>query len=265
MTNAVAVNTVGDELEATAEFCRAQGIGMEVTAFAFSQNLDADLTERIIRHREAGAGISPLISHGPFFDLVATSPDQAIVEVTRKRHTAALQAACEIGVTTYVAHTNFNPFIPDTSYRKNYTQRMLNFWLPLADIAAEHHLVICLENVWEPGPEIQAELIATAAHPSLKATFDNGHALIFSAKPASEWIDTLGAGLAHCHLHDNSGTHDEHLPVGEGRENWPELIGALRRSSPQAIVVAESSRLERNKTSLRRLRGFLSAHGIDRT
>jgi sugar phosphate isomerase/epimerase len=243
MINRMAVNAVGDELEAAADFCRAQGIGIEVTDFAFPVNLDGDLTARINRHQKAVAGIGLVSCHGPFWELIASSLDPAIVEVVTKRHTAALRAACEIGATLYVAHANFNPLIRDISYLRNYTKRMLDFWLPLADWAAERRMVICLENIWEPGPETQAELISTAGHPGLKASFDNGHGLIFSSKPAKEWIETLGAGLAHCHLHDNSGKIDEHKPVGEGIENWPELMEAVGKWSPQATLVAESDRV----------------------
>ncbi|MBI2850649.1 MAG: sugar phosphate isomerase/epimerase [Chloroflexi bacterium] len=256
MVNKLAINTLGDELEAAAAFCREQGIGIEVTDFAFPGNLDGDMAERIKRHTVAITGISPVISHGPFLDLIAHSQDPAIVDVTRQRHTASLRAAREIGATLYIAHTNYNPLIRNAAYVKNFTQRMREFWLPFADEAAKSQTVICLENLWEAGPEIQDELISAAGHPSLKASFDNGHALVFSAEPAKYWIETLGENLAHCHLHDNSGEADEHKSVGEGKENWAELIEAARTFSPQAVLVTESDYLERNKISLEKLRSF---------
>jgi sugar phosphate isomerase/epimerase len=258
MTLKLSINTVGEELEASADYCRSQGIGIEVTDFAFARNLDADIAQRVDRHRKAVVGIAPVSSHGPFMDLIATSLDPAVVEIAKQRHTVSLNAANEIGATIYVAHTNFNPLIREASYRNNFTRRSLDFWLPLADWAARHKIVICLENVWEPGPEIQAELISTANHPNLKATFDNGHALLFTAQPASVWIESLGAMLAHCHLHDNSGATDEHKSIGEGKEDWPQLIAAIKIASPEAILVAESDRLERNQVSVQRLRALLN-------
>ena len=261
--NRLAINTAGDELEESASYCRSQGIGIEVTGFYPPPNLDGDMSGLINRHARAVGGISPVIFHGPFLDLIAVSRDPAIVEVTRKRHSASLHAAQEIGATVYVAHTNYHPMIRDASYRKNFSKRMLDFWLPFADQAAKDGIVICLENLWEPGPEIQAELISEAKHPSLKASFDNGHALVFSAKPASYWIETLGGNLAHCHLHDNARAFDEHKPVGEGKENWPELLGATEMFSPLAVLVAESDRLASNRTSIERL-GSLSHAGAKR-
>ena len=254
--NPIAINTVGDELEVSAAFCKSEGIGIEITDFAFPSNLDDDPTPRIIRHAKAIAGITPITSHGPFFDLIATSRDKAIVAVARQRHNTALDASRKSGASFYVARTNFNPLIRESSYRNTWAQRMLDFWLPLADEAGKDNMVICLENVWEPTPDIQAGLISTGNHPNLRATFDNGHPLVFSNVRAGEWVKALGPVLAHCHLHDNSGERDEHKPIGEGKENWEELIMALDEYSPQAILVAESDRLQDNKLSIERLRDF---------
>ncbi|MHC4671721.1 MAG: sugar phosphate isomerase/epimerase family protein [Planctomycetota bacterium] len=254
--NQLAINTVGDELEASAEFCRAEGMGIEVTDFVFPDNLDGDLTGRIDRHVKAVEGITPLISHGPFLDLIANSPDPLIVDVSRKRHQASLTAASEIGAGLYVAHTNYNAFIKNPSYRRDFTAGMCDFWLPFADWAAKQNIVICLENFWEPDPDIQAELVAKADHPCLKASFDNGHALLFSKESSANWIKVLGLGLSHCHLHDNRGQMDEHNPIGEGKEDWPELVNAIRTFSPQAVLVAESDRLDKNKLSIEKLKSF---------
>jgi sugar phosphate isomerase/epimerase len=254
--NNLAINTVGDELEASAEFCQAEEIGIEITDFAGPTNLEGDMAVRIDRHVKAVEGITPLISHGPFLDLIATSPDPAIVEVTRKRHTASLEAAGKIGAGIYVVHTNYNAFIENPSYHKDFAARMCDFWLPFADLAAKQNIVICLENFWEPGPEIQAELVAQADHPYLKASFDNGHTLLFSKISSAYWIEVLGSGLSHCHLHDNHGQIDEHNPIGDGKENWPELLTAVQKCSPHAVLVAESSQLDKNKKSIEKLRSF---------
>jgi sugar phosphate isomerase/epimerase len=254
--NRLAINTVGDELEASAAFCRSERIGIEVTDFAFPRILDEDLAARITRHKKAVTGITPLISHGPFFDLVAASPDSAIVSVAKQRHNKALEASIKIGASIYVAHAGFMPLFRYPSYRKEWNKRMLDFWLPLADEAGKADIVICLENVWEPVPDIQAELIAAGNHPHLKVSLDIGHVLVFSGSSSSEWVSTLGPMLAHCHVHDNSREWDQHKPVGEGIENWVELTAAFKEHSPQAILVAESDRLEDNKLSVDRLKGF---------
>lgn len=254
--NKLAINTLGDELEASAAFCKSEGIGIEVTDFAFPHILDEDLTERIVRHQKSVMGIAPLISHGPFFDLAATSLDSAIVAVAKQRHDTALAVTIEIGASFYIAHTNFTPFIRDPSYRKKWNTRMLDFWLPLADAAGKDNIIICLENLWEPVPDIQVELITAGNHPHLQASFDNGHALVFSNISSSEWVETLGPMLAHCHLHDNNGEIDEHKPIGEGLENWDQLTLTIKEHLPQAILVMESDSLIDNKISIDRFKNF---------
>jgi sugar phosphate isomerase/epimerase len=256
MINKLAINTVGEELVESANFCRSRKIGIEITDFAYPANLDNVISGKIAFHKKTVTEISPVISHGPFFDLIVTSPDSAIVEISRKRHLVSLNAAIDIGAAFYIAHTNFNPLIRNLTYLNSYTKRMLNFWLPFADYAANNNITICFENLWETGPEIQAELLSSANHPNLRASFDNGHALVFSQQPAKKWIEVLGSMLAHCHLHDNMGALDEHKSIGEGKEDWPELINAIQRFAPNAILVAESDKLAANKVSLEKLKGF---------
>jgi sugar phosphate isomerase/epimerase len=133
---------------------------------------------------------------------------------------------------------------------------MLDFWLPFADRAADKDMTICLENLWEPDPADQAELIEAGNHSHLRASFDNGHALVFSRLSSASWVEKLAGKLAHCHLHDNFGEQDEHKPVGEGTEDWKALRSAIARSSPQVILVAESDNLSLNKTTIDRLRNL---------
>ena len=199
----LAINTVGDELQSSANFCRAEGIGLEISDFAFPWNLDSNLKNLIDKHIQAVEGIQPLVCHGPFFELNVVSFDQAIKDVCRQRHRAALDAAKAVGVGTYVAHTNFNPMIRHPFYHSKFADRLLDFWLPFADIAAKSEIVIVFENHWESRPEILAEMVHKADHPNLKASFDNGHALVFSSTGAADWIRILGADLYHCHLHDH--------------------------------------------------------------
>lgn len=254
--NAFAISALGDELEKSGVFCKSEGIGIEVTDFAFPANLGDEISGCIDRHLKIIDGISPLSLHGPFIDMVTASLDPEIVAISHKRHTAALDAAIELGASIYVVHTNYNPLIRDTSYRKNWTKRTLDFWLPFADKAGKHDIVISMENLWEETPDIQADLIEQGNHPNLRATFDNGHALVFTEQSATEWIKRLGPYLAHCHLHDNSGEIDEHKPVGDGIENWPELMSAIRTYAPDAVLVVENDLLTENQASLEKLRAI---------
>ena len=238
-------------MEAAAGFCRSRDIGAEVTAFAYPQNLEVEgFDRRIRRHRDVLAGVEPLFVHGPFLDLYVTSPDPEIVAVAGRRHARALTAAAELEARIYVAHLNFNPIIRNRDYRDRFVSGAAEFWTPLADRASGTGTTIVLENLWEPDPHLQKAVVEAAGHPNLKASFDNGHALVFSDQPAARWIRVLGADLLHVHLHDNGGACDEHRPVGEGSEDWAALLGAWREHAPGAALVLESDRLDANVESL---------------
>lgn len=250
MKRSLAINVLEEELDAGTSFCREKGIGIELTAFAFPERIDSQFEQRVERHAQAVHGISPVILHGPFLDLYATSPDRAIVRVCQERHDVALSAAIGVGASIYVAHLNFIPLIRNTSYRERFPKAAAAFWLPLADKAGAHGITIVLENLWEAGPEVQKSVVREAGHPYLKASFDNGHALVFSNVRARDWIEVLDSDLVHCHLHDNDGGYDHHWAVKNGEENWPEYFGAIQHCDCQPVLVMESDKLDVNRISL---------------
>jgi sugar phosphate isomerase/epimerase len=254
----LAINILEDELEQGAAFCRSEGLGLELTPFAFPSGLDDGLEARIERHAAAVDGLAWTSVHGPFLDLYVTSPDPEVVAVCRRRHRAALEAAYAVGASLYVAHLNSVPLIRSVQYRERFARAAAEFWLPFADAAGKHGVTIVLENMWEQGPELQKAVVTRANHPAVQASFDNGHALVFSEIPASRWIEALGTDLAHCHLHDNDGTYDQHRAAGDGIEDWSALTEALARHAPGARVVLESDHLEANRRSLENLRSYFS-------
>lgn len=257
MDFSIALNVVENELDACTAFCKENGLGIELTTFAYPQNLDQGFEEKIKHYKKVVPQLDFISLHGPFLDLFVTSPDPAIVEVCTKRHKTALNAAIELGADIYVAHLNSIPLISNQTYRDTFVQKAAEFWLPLADKAKKHNITIVLENMWEPDPYFQKEVVAKANHSSLKASFDNGHALVFSRKSAMYWIQELGEYLVHCHLHDNDSKYDHHWPIGEGKEDWEELAKAILKYAPEAAMVVESDSFNKNKKSLKKLRKLL--------
>lgn len=49
----------------------------------------------------------------------------------------------------------------------------------------------------------------------------------------------LGERLTACHVHDNDGSGDAHLPVGQGDIDWKAYFGAVKKYAPQATQVFE--------------------------
>jgi sugar phosphate isomerase/epimerase len=253
----LAINALEDELAPAAAACLREGVGIEVTAFAFPDRLDDGLGERIQAHREAIEGVDDVSSHGPFMDLYVTSVDPAVVDVCRRRHEQALEASLAVGATIYVAHMNSIPLIRNARYRDRFVDACVAFWTPFAEHAWENGATIVLENLWEPDPSLHVAVLDAADHPGLGASFDNGHALVFSDVAAREWIEALEEDLLHVHLHDNDGALDQHMPAGRGVEDWPALLSALQDHAPDAMVVLECDGLEPNLECLRAVRGLL--------
>ena len=50
----------------------------------------------------------------------------------------------------------------------------------------------------------------------------------------------LGDRLGEIHIHDNDGTTDQHLPVGEGNFPFRELLALVRRKNLRPILTIES-------------------------
>jgi len=82
----------------------------------------------------------------------------------------------------------------------------------------------------------------------LKVCFDSGHAHLDGG--VEEALQLLDGAIASTHLHDNSGTRDEHLLPGEGKLEWEKLIAALRRTGKDVSLVLEARGSDANPLSL---------------
>ena len=68
--------------------------------------------------------------------------------------------------------------------------------------------------------------------------FDTGHAHV-NGWDIPAVVKALGERLAACHVHDNDGSGDAHLPVGQGDIDWKAYFGAVKKYAPQATQVFE--------------------------
>lgn len=68
---------------------------------------------------------------------------------------------------------------------------------------------------------------------------DTGHAHL--GRFISAFIDLAGDRLMHVHLHDNRGTHDDHLIPGEGHVDWCDVFDGLRRVRYAGAMILELS------------------------
>jgi sugar phosphate isomerase/epimerase len=83
---------------------------------------------------------------------------------------------------------------------------------------------------------------------------DVGHANLTGTM--KDWIENI-EDVGHIHIHDNHGSKDDHLALGQGIIDWNPLMEGLRRVNYQGWLVAENHELSLSLESLRVL-GLLS-------
>lgn len=81
--------------------------------------------------------------------------------------------------------------------------------------------------------------------PNLGICLDAGHCHLRGLSlPAA--LRACGSLLWELHVHDNSGSSDEHAPLGSGNVAWRVFVDALREASYSGFVVFEQSSYEAN-------------------
>jgi sugar phosphate isomerase/epimerase len=180
--------------------------------------------------------------HGPFWDLCAGSRDPLIREVTMMRLHRFLDAAALFRpVSTLVCHLGYDSRHYGQDF-DGWLERSLGVWEPLARRAEREELPILLENVWEDDPAMHRAVLERVASPMLGFCLDAGHAQAFSKTPVKSWLQELSPHLWELHLHDNDGSSDSHLPIGQGGIDFAGLFGFLEGNGFYPLLTLEPHR-----------------------
>ncbi len=107
--------------------------------------------------------------------------------------------------------------------------------------AVDKGVTLCIENLTE-----QYESFAEACEtiPDLRITLDIGHAELLSSENTSfNFIHHLFDKIEHLHVHDNHGgtsvKDDLHLPLGEGKVDYPRIFSMLSEKGYRHTVTME--------------------------
>jgi L-ribulose-5-phosphate 3-epimerase len=102
---------------------------------------------------------------------------------------------------------------------------------------------------FEPEPNMLVESLAdwaalrdAVASPSLGLVLDVGHVPCTETISAGDAIRRHGAELRTVHLDDSRGGVHEHLQIGEGELDWPDIARALREVGFTGVAAFELSR-----------------------
>jgi sugar phosphate isomerase/epimerase len=138
------------------------------------------------------------------------------------------------------------------------------------ELASELGVDLCVENLPVPYGALKtlgAFLLTDAAefcrlfeeigHERLKVTFDFGHANI-GRGDIDGLIDRLGERFGCLHIHDNDGSADQHLPIGQGTINFPKYLKKLEALGYRRPYILEHTSIDHIKASRKALEGIKS-------
>jgi sugar phosphate isomerase/epimerase len=243
------------------ELARRYGVGVEIQVYGYDTDLlDGDWRALVDQHKQVlGNWTEGLAIHGAFYELSPASVDKRIRRVTQERYRLNLEIAAELGARCVVFHTDFMPVVRNPAYRPQWTARQVDFWRGMAEEAAERDVVIVLENMWEPDPDVIADVLRLVDSAYVQACFDVGHFYLFSDYlPLERWIERIEPWLLHCHLNNHRGFYDEHLPLnfpGGVIDYRTEVLPLLRQLPHPPSMSLEMNDLAYMEQSLRYL-GF---------
>jgi len=248
------------------ELAQAHGVGLEIQVYGYDTDLlDSGWRELLDQHKALLRDFEgELAIHGAFFDMYPASLDRRVAAVARERFMLNLDIAAELGARSVVFHTHFLPQLyrpvlggPDyrlKDYRSSWTEGQVEFWIPMAEEAAKRGVVITLENMWEPDPDVIGDVLDRVDSPHVRACLDVGHFYLFSDYlPLERWIKQISRWLVHCHLNNHRGSYDEHLSLGfpGGVVDYKRDVLPLLHALPnQPTLTLEMNEIEYLESSL---------------
>lgn len=211
---------------------------------------DSDFSRIAKRLHERGLTIT---IHAPFMDLSPGSPDPGVRSLTRHRFEQTLRAVRTFKPKSVVCHAGYDPrryvYIKDA-----WLEESLGIWSWLSKRLREEGARLMLENVYEHGPKEILTLLEKLGPLGVGFCLDTGHHAAFGNGSMKEWIEDLGPYLGQLHLHDNDGSEDSHLALGQGNVDFPGLFKILKaRLTVPPIVTLEPHREEDLQPSIRYL------------
>jgi sugar phosphate isomerase/epimerase len=127
---------------------------------------------------------------------------------------------------------------PKLFKREDYLRWNGESFARLAERAARYGLRIMAEHPPDPHVGVADCRAILAADERLGFHLDVGHANVGGGR-LDDWLQAFGPRLAHVHLSDNRGHHDDHMPLGSGQIDWPRAIRLLKGTGYDGTITLE--------------------------
>ncbi len=256
----LAIATPRPDIAPYIALARDYGVGIELQVYGYNPSLlngalGGDWLSLVAQHRRLLRGFEGEIAlHGAFYDMSSASEDPQIVRVTRERYLLNLRIAAELGARHVIFHANYLPWVRNARYLRQWTQRQVGFWTEMGAEAQRLGLIVALENMWEPNPDLIGNILDGVGSPFIRACLDVGHAYLYSDSiPFTEWLARLKELIVHCHLNNHRGVEDEHLPLDApgGVIDYTVVLPLLRGLPASPLISLETESLDDLERSLR--------------
>lgn len=233
------------------QLARRWQLGLEIASFCTPQNLDEAFDQTASQLRPQLEAITSRCFHGPFSELFPCAVDPKARELAAFRYRQAIDLAKRYHCTKVVLHGGFSP---SGYYPQWYIAQSVDFWRTF--LRQDPGITIVLENVLEGDSAWLPEILAQVRHPRMKMCLDVGHVHAYSHQPISQWLEACSPYIDHIHLHDNDGTADQHLELGQGTIPWDRVLDQIRQLCPHASLTLEVVEAETSLTWLHQ-RGWI--------
>ena len=201
------------------------------------------------------AGLATTI-HAPFLDLNPGALDPIIRQATLKRFQQVIQAAELLRPRVIVFHPGYDELRYGDN-RMAWLKNSISFWQEILPRAKELGCIIAVENIFEKEPSTLRGLLEAINDPCFRHCFDVGHWNMFTTVSIEAWFDELGPYIAECHIHDNHGHSDEHLPLGEGLIDFNKVFKMLKYCAPDSVWTIEAHSKERLERALKAIEKYV--------
>jgi sugar phosphate isomerase/epimerase len=235
------------------------GVNPEISVDAATLDAYQEEDVRCLRDALKKAGLSSTM-HAPFMDLAPGGVDNKIRRVTEERFDQVLHLAAMIRPKVVVFHPEYDAWRHEEIFDL-WCRGSVEMWTPIVKTAEKIGVTVALENVFEQGPEIIQKLLEKINSAYCGFCFDTGHSLAFSKQGWKRWMQILGNYVIEVHLHDNTGTSDEHLAPGDGRFDFTGFFHLLKERQISPLYTLEVHQEKDLPRGLEAIRRFLQVEG----
>ncbi len=204
--------------------------------------------------RAVAAADVPLSMHAPVADVSLMSPHPTARRFARREIGRTVELARQVGAFSVTFHLGGRSAMGAPHDPPWEGARQAVRWL--ADAAANVGVDLLLENdprlpglyLWDLD-----EFAKFLADLDIAAVMDVGHAWTAHGDDSVAKMDAVVPRIAGVHVHDNHGSVDAHLPLGEGTLDLVRVQPLLRRAGFIALEIATPEGLQSSLRVLRRL------------